>query len=242
MVRARPCACNGLRTSEPQFESVMCFPDFPVYRSLHAETASSLRAAGIAVWLVTEGGQVERLDQPRSPPAPSERQPLRGMTGCLLRAPSTIHVSCPRAASLRARCQLRRGGGGGHSGECSASGMAPMSADRRCGANPSPAPARPFTRDVTSPSRRDSRQVLDCGRRSRRHRCHAPDRTRGARDDHTRQRHPRPSRRRRVRSYGWTGPHGRPRRPRPRRHPCVFIVLGLVAIPACSSSSASSPS
>ncbi len=40
----------------------MCFPDFPVYRSLHAETASSLRAAGIAVWLVTEGGQVERLD------------------------------------------------------------------------------------------------------------------------------------------------------------------------------------
>lgn len=51
-----------LRTREPQSQSVVCFPDFPVYRSLHAETASSLRAARIEVWLVTEGGSVERLD------------------------------------------------------------------------------------------------------------------------------------------------------------------------------------
>ena len=50
-----------LRTNEPQSRSVMCFPDFPVYRTLHAETASSLRAADIAVWLVAEDGKVDVL-------------------------------------------------------------------------------------------------------------------------------------------------------------------------------------
>jgi hypothetical protein len=39
----------------------MCFPNFPVYRTLHAETGSSLRAAGIAVWLAEEGGELEVL-------------------------------------------------------------------------------------------------------------------------------------------------------------------------------------
>jgi hypothetical protein len=50
-----------LRTNEPQSRSVMCFPDFPVYRTLHAEIASSLRAADIAVWLVAEDGKVDVL-------------------------------------------------------------------------------------------------------------------------------------------------------------------------------------
>jgi hypothetical protein len=53
-----------LRTNEPRSLSVMCFPDFSVYRTLHAETASSLRAAGIAVWLVAEGGELEVLSYP----------------------------------------------------------------------------------------------------------------------------------------------------------------------------------
>ena len=51
-----------LRTREPELRSVMCFPDFPVYRRLHADTASSLRAAGIEMWLVAESGEVVVLD------------------------------------------------------------------------------------------------------------------------------------------------------------------------------------
>lgn len=51
-----------LRTMEPEWRSVMCFPDFPVYRALHGDTASSLLAAGIEVWLVQQEGQVEVLD------------------------------------------------------------------------------------------------------------------------------------------------------------------------------------
>lgn len=51
-----------LRTMEPEWRSVMCFPDFPVYRTLHGDTAPSLRSAGIEVWLVQHDGQVEALD------------------------------------------------------------------------------------------------------------------------------------------------------------------------------------
>ncbi len=51
-----------LRTMEPGSLSVMCFPDFPVYRALHRDTATSLRAAGIQVWLVAESGEVEVLN------------------------------------------------------------------------------------------------------------------------------------------------------------------------------------
>jgi len=50
-----------LRTNEPHALSVMCFPDFPVYRALHAEIASSLQAADIEVWLVAEDGSVDVL-------------------------------------------------------------------------------------------------------------------------------------------------------------------------------------
>lgn len=50
-----------LRTREPEWRSVMCFPDFPVYRRLHEDTASSLHAAGVEVWLISEDGSVERL-------------------------------------------------------------------------------------------------------------------------------------------------------------------------------------
>ncbi|PUA78948.1 hypothetical protein C7S10_21695 [Nocardioides currus] len=50
-----------LRTQEPDSMSVMCFPDFPVYRELYAATAASLRVAGIEVWLVSEDGEGESL-------------------------------------------------------------------------------------------------------------------------------------------------------------------------------------
>lgn len=50
-----------LRTCDPDSASVMCFPDFPVYRELYADTAASLRVAGIEVWLVSEDGEVESL-------------------------------------------------------------------------------------------------------------------------------------------------------------------------------------
>jgi hypothetical protein len=50
-----------LRTREPDSLSVMCFPDFPVYRELYADTAVSLRAAAIEVWLVSQDGEVEAL-------------------------------------------------------------------------------------------------------------------------------------------------------------------------------------
>ncbi|MEP7736880.1 hypothetical protein ABKW28_04430 [Nocardioides sp. 31GB23] len=50
-----------LRTQEPDSMSVMCFPDFPVYRELHADTAVSLRAAAIDVWVVSQDGGVVRL-------------------------------------------------------------------------------------------------------------------------------------------------------------------------------------
>ena len=47
-----------LRTAESSSLSVMCFPDFEVYRELHRDTMSSLTAAGIEVWLVARTGQV----------------------------------------------------------------------------------------------------------------------------------------------------------------------------------------
>lgn len=50
-----------LRTHEPASLSVMCFPDFPVYRQLYADTALSLRAAGIDDWFVSQEGEVESL-------------------------------------------------------------------------------------------------------------------------------------------------------------------------------------
>ena len=50
-----------LRTREPESKSVMCFPDFPTYRRLWAETASSITAAGIEVWVVRPNGSVEVL-------------------------------------------------------------------------------------------------------------------------------------------------------------------------------------
>lgn len=50
-----------LRTREPDSLSVTCFPDFPVYRALYADTALSLRAAAIDVWVVSQDGGVERL-------------------------------------------------------------------------------------------------------------------------------------------------------------------------------------
>jgi Holliday junction resolvase-like predicted endonuclease len=50
-----------LRTREPDARSVMCFPDFHVYRELYADTALSLRAAAIDVWVVSQDGEVVRL-------------------------------------------------------------------------------------------------------------------------------------------------------------------------------------
>ncbi|MFD1504296.1 hypothetical protein FE374_04430 [Georgenia yuyongxinii] len=56
-----------LRTHEPDSVSVMCFPDSRVYRPLYADTALSLRAAGIDVWLVSQDGAVEILGQSSLP-------------------------------------------------------------------------------------------------------------------------------------------------------------------------------
>ena len=50
-----------LRTREPHSLSVICFPDFPVYRELYADTALSLHSAAIDVWVVSQDGVVERL-------------------------------------------------------------------------------------------------------------------------------------------------------------------------------------
>jgi hypothetical protein len=50
-----------LRTQEPDSLSVMCFPDFPVYRQLYGDTALSLRASAIGLWLVSQDGGVEML-------------------------------------------------------------------------------------------------------------------------------------------------------------------------------------
>ena len=50
-----------LRKDKPDWLSVMCFPDFPVYRALYADTALSLRGAAIDVWVVSQDGGVERL-------------------------------------------------------------------------------------------------------------------------------------------------------------------------------------
>lgn len=50
-----------LRTREPDSMSVMCFPDFPVYPELYADTAVSLRAAAIEVWVVSQDCGVKRL-------------------------------------------------------------------------------------------------------------------------------------------------------------------------------------
>lgn len=37
---------------EPSWRSVMALPNFPPYRTLHAETVGSVEAAGIDVWWV----------------------------------------------------------------------------------------------------------------------------------------------------------------------------------------------
>lgn len=50
-----------LRTSEPTWRSAICFPDFTVYRRLHAETDAALSAAKIETWLVADTGRVEVL-------------------------------------------------------------------------------------------------------------------------------------------------------------------------------------
>lgn len=50
-----------LRTNEPDTRSVICFPDFPVYRRLYQQTGLSLRVAGIETWVVREDGEVEVL-------------------------------------------------------------------------------------------------------------------------------------------------------------------------------------
>lgn len=55
-------AAMKLRVAQPSWQSVMAFPDFPRYRRLHAATAAPLAAAGIEVWLVSQGGAIEPLE------------------------------------------------------------------------------------------------------------------------------------------------------------------------------------
>lgn len=55
-------AAMKLRVAQPSWQSVMAFPDFPRYRRLYAATAAPLAAAGIVVWLVSQGGAIEPLE------------------------------------------------------------------------------------------------------------------------------------------------------------------------------------
>lgn len=52
-------AAMRLRGKEPDWGSVIALPDFPRYRTLHAETEGSLAAAQIEVWWVDQTGAVD---------------------------------------------------------------------------------------------------------------------------------------------------------------------------------------
>ena len=70
-----------LRTREPDWLSLMCFPDFPVYRELYADTAVSLRVAAINVWVVSQDGGLSNSVKPRCGERPSNETSLRlGLT------------------------------------------------------------------------------------------------------------------------------------------------------------------
>lgn len=55
-------AAMKLRVAQPEWQSVMAFPDFPRYRKLYTATAAPLAAAGIEVWLVSEEGTIEPVE------------------------------------------------------------------------------------------------------------------------------------------------------------------------------------
>jgi len=52
-------AAMRLRGRRPDMRSVIALPDFPRYRDLYAETATSLAAAAIDVWWVGPNGEVD---------------------------------------------------------------------------------------------------------------------------------------------------------------------------------------
>ncbi|WP_210503328.1 DUF7669 domain-containing protein [Nocardioides xinjiangensis] len=52
-------AAMRLRTHEPDWHSVIALPDFPTYRRLWADTRTSLDAARIRMWFVSEDGAVK---------------------------------------------------------------------------------------------------------------------------------------------------------------------------------------
>lgn len=52
-------AAMRLRTHQPDRHSVIALPDFPTYRRLWTDTRSSLEAAQIHMWFVSEDGAVE---------------------------------------------------------------------------------------------------------------------------------------------------------------------------------------
>jgi Holliday junction resolvase-like predicted endonuclease len=58
-------AAMRLRTRHPEFLSVIALPDYPRYRTLFAETRTSLDAAGIHLWWVHNSGTVEGLPAQR---------------------------------------------------------------------------------------------------------------------------------------------------------------------------------
>jgi len=51
-----------LRGRHPVDRVVIAFPDFPRYRSLAAETATTLRTVDIEVWFAGESGEVRTYD------------------------------------------------------------------------------------------------------------------------------------------------------------------------------------
>ena len=52
-------AAMRLRSRHPEYLSVIALPDFPRYRTLHAETVNSLDAAGVKVWWIGQDGSVD---------------------------------------------------------------------------------------------------------------------------------------------------------------------------------------
>jgi len=56
-------AAMRLRTRQPDYLSVIALPDFPRYRTLHADTRASLAACGIEVWWVDANGEVAGVPQ-----------------------------------------------------------------------------------------------------------------------------------------------------------------------------------
>lgn len=71
-------AAMRLRTRHPTYISVVALPDFQRYRTLYADTKSSLDASGIQVWWIHETGAVERPWPTLTMPPATGMAPIAG--------------------------------------------------------------------------------------------------------------------------------------------------------------------